>query len=214
VDDVKVTLITQKFSRMLEEFASIDPRLSFADIVRGVAIRVIAGALRRTKAADAEKIKARHEAQEWITLDDRKIKLSWYLHDDELYRRVHNTRIIRLNNKLASRGLSKKSWLHQAEKLGGSIKVPGFVAAANYRGESHPENVLHLETSAAGQFALKIINNSPIVQAAGGRDALLYAMAAETRYFYTVLARGGFNTFESRSKKYPGVYIRPTSTAA
>lgn len=214
VDSLKAQLVTRDFNRMLEEFASLDPKIEFAAIVRAVAIRVMAGALRRTKAADPEKIKARHAAAEWTTIDGRKIKLSWYLHDDEKYRRSVNHRVAVLNTKLGARGLSKQSWLYEAQKIGGTIDAPAYVTAANFQGRTHPENASVTELGGAAAFVLKVLNRSPIVQQAGGEYALIAAMAAETRYFFTLLSKGGFATAAKRAAKYPGVYVRPLSLAA
>lgn len=213
MDDLKVQLITSRFNRMLEEFAEVNPEVEFRDIVRAIAIRVIAGALRRTRAASIEGIRKDWEEREWVTLDGKKYNLFWYLKNDALWGRLESLRADKLARRLESRGLSKKSWLHQAEQLGGTVEVPAYVRSANYKGNSHPENVQFRERTGSADYALTIVNSSPIVQAAGGREALVIAMAAETRYFYTLLARGGFKTAQSRAAKYPGVYVRPAAAA-
>ncbi len=213
-DNVKVQLITSRFGKMLEDFAAIDPKVEFRDIVIGVAIRVIAGALRRTKAADPRRIRDGHAGATFTTMDGKIYKLSNYFHNESIWNRIEQKRRAALDTKLAARGLSKQSWLHQARQLGATLEVPAYVANANFKGQQHPENAAHMETGAGGQFALKIINSSPIVQAANGRFALIAAMSAETRYFYTLLARGGFATAATRAAKYPGVYVRPLALPA
>lgn len=212
MDEVKVTLITRNFGNMLEELASIDPRVEFRDVVREVAIRVIAGALRRTRIADPKKITAAHEKQEWTTLDGKKYKLSWH-EPDALYNRITRRRAERLAVTLGAVGLARRSWLDQAQELGGNIPVTGAVRRANYRGHNYPENVSSLESTTGGAYSLKIINSSPIVQAAGGERALLSAMAGETRYFYTLLAKGAFRTLASRAARYPGIFVQPATLA-
>lgn len=214
VDALRVELVTRDFNRMLGEFASIEPKLEFADIVRAIAIRVMAGALRRTRAADPEKIKRRHESAEWTTLDGKKIKLSWYLHNDSKYAAVENHRAAVLKSKLGARGLSKQSWLHAAQKLGGDAAAPAYVSSANSAGRTHPENASFSETGGGAAYALKVTNASPIVQQAGGEYALVGAMSAETRYFFTLLSKGAFRNAATRAAKYPGIYVRPLSTAA
>lgn len=214
VDSLKVLLVTNKFARMLSDFSSIDPTIEFSQIVRAVAIRVIAGALRRTRAADAQRIRESHEAAEFTTMDGKLYKLSNYFRNDALWGRIVEKRRASLQRKLDKRGLAKKSWLHVAEKLGGSIDAPAYVRKANASGNDFPENASFSESGQGMRYALTIINSSPIVQAAGGQAALVYAMQGETRYFYTLLARGAFRNAASRAAKYPGVFVRPLPSVA
>ena len=213
IDQAKVTLITRNFNRMLQDFAEISPEIEFKDIVRAVAVRVVASALRRTKAASTSGIKRNHDQAQWTTLDGKKYRLDWYLKKDPLWHRIESKRKRSLDRKLSARGLSKRSWLHQAEQLGTSLEVPAYVRNANYEGRSYPENVSFSEKRGGANYALKIVNASPIVQLAGGRNALIFAMSGETRYFYTLLEKGAFKTAASRAAKYPGVYARPRSGA-
>lgn len=214
LDQIKVEIITSRFGKMLEDFASINPEIEFRTIVRAVAVRVIAGALRRTKMAQAEAIRRRWADQEWITFDGKKYKLSWYLRNDVLWHQIEEFSLKALWLRQAARGLSKQSWLHQAQQLGENLSVPAQVTAANHAGRQYPGNVSHRETGAGTAYALTILNNSPIVQKAGGRDALAFAMAGETRFFYTSLEKGAFRSAASRAAKYPGVYVSPTAAAA
>lgn len=213
LDSLKVELITSRFNQMLEEFAEISPEIEFRDIVRAIAIRVIANALRRTKAADTQKIRARHEAREFTSMDGKKYKLSNHF-PDPVWEKLSARRAASLEVKLRSRGLAKQSWLYLAQDLGGTIDVPAYVPAANFKGQTHPENVSFIERGTGANYALKIINNSPVVQAAGGEQALVFAMAGETRYFFTLLSKGAFATAKSRAAKYPGIYARQLTAAA
>ena len=211
MDELKVQLITRDFNRMLEEFASLDPAVEFRTIVRGVAVRVIAGALRRTRAAQVASIRRDHAAREWITLDGKKYNLAYHYHNDALWGRIDRRRADDLSRRLGARGLAKQSWLHLARDLGATIEVPAYVDRANYDGLQYPINAAHVERRGGADYSLTILNSSPIVQNAGGRLALLSAMAAETRYFYTLLARGGFATAARRASHYSGVYVTPAA---
>lgn len=213
MDALKVEIITRDFNRMLREFAELEPRLEFGDIVRGIAGRVAAASLRRTRSADPNRIKRDYESREWTTLDGRKIKLSWHLHDDALHQRVVNHREDVLATKLGSRGLAKKSWLWFALPLGTKIDAPSYVHTANYSGRNHPENATTTETGTAATFVLTINNTSPIVQGAGGERALYQSMAGETRYFFTLLSKQAFRTAQARAARYPGVYVQPSAKA-
>lgn len=210
VDAVKVELVTRDFNRMLEEFAAIDPAVEFRDIVRGLAVRVVAGALRRTRAADPKKIQAAHEKATFTTLDGKLYKLSNYFHNDELWRRIQNHRVFSLQRKLNARGLAKQSWLHLGRKIGaGPISAPAWVSRANFKGEQYPGDVSFLESGAGLKFQLKITNASPLMKGAGGEWALVQAMAGETKYFWTLLAKHAFRNAATRASKYPGVYVKP-----
>lgn len=207
--NLKVQVVTARFSAMLQEFARIAPELEFRDIVRAAAIRVIAGALRRTRAADAANIRRRWANAKYTTMDGKLYNLSFYYHNDALWNRIVQKRQRSLQTKLNSRGLAKRSWLFEAEKLGAAelVDAPDYVTRANYKGVEYPLDAEYVERGSAMGYTLKIINSSPIVQAAGGEAALLGSMQAEARYFEVLLAKGFLSTAEQRAAKYPGVYV-------
>ncbi len=200
---------------MLEELAAIDPRIEFRDVVYAVAARVVFNALYRTRAAKSAAIRRTYQEKEYVTFGGKRYRLA-NRYPDQLWGRIDQFRRDRVAIKLAARGLSKKSWLHLAGELGARAtgSVPAYVQAANYRGNDHPENA---DTRAAGSgsdFALTIINSSPIVQAAGGRSALLTAMQGEIGYFRNNMAHEFYKTAASRAAKYRGIFITEQSIAA
>lgn len=209
-----VRIDASRFNAMLADFAAIEPGLEFRDIVHGTALRVCAGALRRTNAADPQRIRRDFENREWTTLDGKRYKLSWYLHNDALWHRIEQHRADTLATKLASRGLAKKSWIFFGPELGGIIDAPNFVHSANYKGEVYPEDAAIAEAGFGAGYQLTIFNSSPIVQKAGGARALQGAINGEARYFYVLLEKRAFRTFEGRAARYPGVYVRPSALAA
>ena len=212
VPALRVEIITRDFNRMLEQLALIDPRIEFATVVKGVAGRVIQGALNRTKAADAGKIKARAENRKYFTMDGKAYNLE-NRYPDEVWNRIAQLTQDSLAYKLAARGLSKKSWAHLGNQIGTPTKAPAYVMAANYKGASHPENADSVESGTSMDYALTIINSSPIVQFASGERALLAAMAGETRRFEVLMSKRAFRSVESRAKAYPGIFVRETLAA-
>lgn len=215
-DGLKVELITRDFNRMLEELASIDPRVEFSTVVKESAVRVIAGAMRRTRAAAAAGIRANFATKEWTTFNGKKYHIAEWRLPDPLWREISARRRERLQTKLNSRGLSKQSWLQVASALGRTITAPAYVVNANYRGQQYPVDGDKSEEGSGTNYALTILNSSPIVQAAGGRAAILAAMVGETRYFQRNMANRAFATIESRAKKYPGIFTSgvPSAIAA
>lgn len=215
-DDLKVELLTRDFGRMLDELAAIDPRIEFRDIVYAIAARVVFNALYRTNAAKASAIRRTWQEREYTTFGGKRYKLSHH-YPDQLWGRLEQFRADRLAVKLASRGLAKKSWYHLARDIGASsvpARVPGYVQSANYRGNDHPENADHANSGSGTAYALRIINSSPIVQAAGGERALMIAMQGELGYFRQNMAHQFYLSAESRAKKYPGIFTTPNLAAA
>ena len=82
------------------------------------------------------------------------------------------------------------------------------MSAANYKGRKYAEDGASREHGDGGGFALEIVNSSPIVQAAGGKNALLRGMRGETQYFRRNMENRAFRTLESRVKKYPQIFAR------
>lgn len=213
-DQLKVELIARDFNRMLEELAAIDYRVEFADVIRSEATSVIEGAMRRTKNAQAGRIRADFESKEWTTFNGKKYHIAVWRLPDALWREIQARRRERLQTKLNSRGLARQSWIHVASSLGRTIAAPAFVANANYKGRQYPIDGDKREDGTGANYALTIINSSPIVQAAGGRAALLSAMQGRISYFRRNMEHRGFRTLAERAKKYPGIFTSPVPAAA
>jgi hypothetical protein len=213
-DGLKVDLITARFNQMLEELAAIDSRVEFATVVDEVAVRVIAGAMRRTRSAAAGRIRRDFEAKEWTTFNGKKYKISEWRLPDPLWGEISARRRERLQTKLNARGLSKQSWVHVASALSRRLAAPAYVLNANYRGQQYPIDGNAFATGSSTDYARTIINSSPIVQAAGGRAALLAAMAGEIGYFRRNMAHHFYRTQAARAAKYPGIFTSSIPAAA
>jgi Tfp pilus assembly protein PilN len=213
-DGLKVEILTRDFNRMLEELAAIDPRVEFAHVVDEAATRVIAGAMRRTRAATAGGIRRDHEAKEWTTFNGKKYHIAVWRLPDPLWGEIAARRRESLQTKLNARGLSKQSWVHVAAALGRTVAAPAYVLNANYRGQQYPIDGAATSSGSGTNYARTIINSSPIVQAAGGRAALLGAMRGEINYFRRNMAHHFYRTQAGRAAKYPGIFTSPVPAAA
>jgi hypothetical protein len=211
---LKVELVTRNFNRMLADLAAIDPTISFADIIKNEATAVIGLALRYTRAANAGKIRADHAAREWVTFGGKKYNIAEWKLPNELWARVQRWRGERLRTKLNARGLAKQSWLHLATELGKQVAAPAYVVNANFRGLQYPMNADKREEGSSTNYALTIINSSPVVLFAGGELALLRGMARRTRYFRTNMAHHFYRSLATRASKYPGIYHSPVPSKA
>lgn len=206
---LRIEIIARDFNRMLEELADIDPRIEFRDVVIGAAERVLRGAIRHTKDAKAAGIRGDFEAKEYTTFNGTRYRLA-NRYPDRLWREIAAFRRERLQVKLNARGLAKQSWQHVAAAFGASLAgaTPGYVSAATFKGRQYPQDGASTESGSASDFALSIYNYSPIVQAAGGRGALLRAMQGETRYFQMNMEKRAFATLESRVRMFPQIFAR------
>lgn len=212
-NSLRMEIVARDFNRLLQELAAIDPRVEFRTVVVEMAGRVVQGAMNRTRAAQASSIRRDFESREYTTLDGKRYKLT-NSYPDALWARIREFRRGRLEVKLASRGLSKRSWHHLGTLIGAALRAPAYVTSAAYKGNSHPENARREESGTGPDYALTIINSSPIVQAAGGYGALIAAMAGETRRFEILMEQRAFRTVQSRAKAYPGIFVLPGAAAA
>jgi hypothetical protein len=208
-DSLKVELIARDFNRMLEEFADIDGRIEFKDVVLGVAERVMRGASNYTKSADPAKIRTAYGKKQYTSFNGKVYRISNRF-PDAIWNEIQRIRAEGLDVKLNARGLSRQSWNHVGASFGSSLAgdSPAYVTAANYKGRQYPEDGSSSESGTGGEYALTIKNDSPIVQAAGGKNALARAMNGETRYFEKNMEHRAFSTLASRVAKYPGVFAR------
>lgn len=208
---LKLEVITTDFNRMLAALARIDPKIEFSQIIKAEAIAVVRTALSRTKAAKVSAIRRDAEKREFTTFGGKRYFLA-NRYPTPLWNSIEAQRTKSLQTKLNSRGLSKKSWLHLGALLGANLSAPAYVQNANYNGRTYPEDAAKREEGTAAAYVLTIFNTSPIVQAAGGRRALLSAMRGRVTYFQRNLQHRAFRTIDTRAKAYPGIFV--TQTAA
>ncbi len=81
-----------------------------------------------------------------------------------------------------------------------ALTLRKHVVGANFKGRQYPQDGASTETGSATDFALTIINYSPIVQAAGGERAQVRAMQGEPRCFFVNLEKGLFRRWRAACK--------------
>ena len=211
---LKMEIVQDKFNAMLAELAAIDPSVEFADVIKSEAASVISTALARTDAADVAKIRNRSNDREWTTFNGKKYREAVWRLPTPIYQEIQRLRRQFVEIKLASRGLAKKSWYHLAQQIGRQARAPAYVVGATYRGREYPVDADHKESGSGSDYALMIINSSPIVGAAHGRPALEAAMYGRISYFQRNMEHHAFRTVETRARAYPGIFTSTVPPAA
>lgn len=209
-----VEIVTRDFNRMLAALADIDTAVEFGAVVKHEAGKVVESALRFTKSAQVAKIRADSENREWVTFGGKKYNVQDWRMPDPLWAQLTKFRRERLATKLAARGLGKQSWLHMARQIGQQIKFPAFVDRANYRGQQYPVDADSREEGSSRNYALTIINSSPVMEHAGGQSTLMRAMNGRTRYFERNMQHHAFRSLATRARAYPGIWTSPVPTKA
>ena len=204
---IRGEIIARDLNRMIEELAAIDATIEFRDVIIGVAERIVNRAGKLTDAAALAKIRKSQGFKEYTTFSGKTYRMTNRF-PDALWNSLTGQAYRNLQTKLNARGLAKQSWDHVGASFGASSDAPAYVKTANFSGRQYPTDGASKELKNAGAFALEIINSSPIVQAAGGKYALLKAMAGETMYFEKNLENRAFATVASRAKKYPQIFAR------
>ena len=169
--------------------------------------------MKYTKAGDAQRVRAKHEAASHSRQDiGRGLKLynlEWR-YPNAVWRALARARKESLRRKLAARGLSKQSWQRLAVAAGLEIKVPGYVArAVPTTGRTYPENAVAKRVGRGGRFSIRFMNLQPTVQIAqvGGRAAWQRALNGPAKSFATSLRKGVFRDLAQVSRRYPGLRV-------
>jgi hypothetical protein len=211
--ELKTYIVTRDFNRMLADLAAIAPQVEFSTVIKSEAAAVMRSAMAYTRVAEAGSIRARWAAQEWTTFGGKKYKIDEWLLPNPIWKAIRHARRESLQTKLAARGLSKQSWVHLAASFGAQLAAPAFVINANYRSQQYPIDTHSREEGTATTYLLSVINASPIVQFAGGREALLDAMARRASYFRKNIEHGVFSSVAVRAQRYPGIFTSPVPPA-
>lgn len=209
-----VEIVTRDFNRMLRDLTSIDTAIEFRSVVKHEAGKVVESSLRYTKAAQVQKIREASANREWVTYNGKKYNVQDWRMPDPLWAQINRFRRARLETKLAARGLGKQSWLHMVREISEQIKFPAFVDRANYRGKQYPVDADSREEGTSSNYALTIINSSPVMQYAGGQSVLIRAINGRTRYFRRNMEHHAFRTLATRARAYPGIWTSPVPTKA
>lgn len=129
---------------------------------------------------------------------------------DALWRSIKRARAANLKAALASRGLSKRTWLELARLIGFDIKAPGFVKKAKPsvgEGKFAANFTLRRAAGQSGRMSLTLTNAQPTIVKLRGGAILQRAITGRVKYFETSLRKGVFDDLVQVARRYPGIRI-------
>ena len=176
--------------------------VSFAEIIRSETKSILEAAAKKTAAAQVKLIESNVNAQPVRTLNGKRYFMK-NRYPDTIWKALQLQIKNSIKRRKDARGLSKKSWVQIAEKLGVEISVPNYVAKATSKGGDYPENAQGSEKQEGNAFYIQITNSrtySPTV-----RDAIRAAMRGRTNFFKKNLRLGVFQKTSEIAAKYPGL---------
>ncbi len=109
----------------------------------------------------------------------------------------------RLEEALARRGLTAATWLQVAKAIGAAAKAPGYIEKARI-----PANVGTGTVTVTGQnVTIEGGNKSLVLTATNtGTGIINRAINSRIKFFETSLAKGAFQTLQSKARAYPALF--------
>jgi hypothetical protein len=219
--DFKLSAKTEEFTRFCGELkarmGTIAPTLQ--RVIDHEVARVVEKALEKTDAADRQKIRERVknrakfeiEGQTYITNYRGKAQHV----PDRIWAIIEHKRRRMLLRKLAKVGLTKRSWLILARKLGEEIKAPAYVrqAKSEFLDGEVQNNVSVRRQGGGNRYGLRIDNRTPILRWTNGTQAWYGALEGRIRFYHRNVAAGVFDHAHTIGKKYKVVVKGPTVAA-
>jgi len=202
-----VNIDTRAFNSMCRELAR---KANVPDEVVLVAEvgKVLEKTIEYTPAASKSKIEARSDQGYYTTYNGR-IYYRLNRYTDNLWGAMEANRKALLRMRLRAIGLSKKSWIDIAVKLGLHVKAPAYARNAVARTGKVYSNVKTAISRQKGKLTVSFFNSQPTVNlpAVGGRRALEAAIAGRVKYFLGQMALKTFDDAAKIAKKYPGIRV-------
>ena len=196
-----INVVASDFSRAMRDLSRITG-VSFAEIIRAETKSILEAAAKKTAAAQVKLIEANAKDKPVRSLNGKRYYMK-NRYPDSLWAALQLQIKNSIKRRKDSRGLSKKSWVQVAEKLGISISTPNYVAKATTKGGDYPENAQGAEMHQGNAFHIEITNSrtySPTV-----RDAIRAAMRGRTNFFKKNLRLGVFQKTSEIAARYPGL---------
>ena len=192
----------------LRELQAMSPAREFGQILDHEVAAATTAAIRNTRVAKAGAIRATINSRDWMTYQGKKYYLE-HRYPTPLWRQLKAATRKSLQDKLARRGLSKRSWLSAYPALGQPTPaaIPAFVRNANARGRQFANTTI-ARSGTAAKATLALINRGPTAIPAGGRRAIIRAINGRASYFRRNMATGFSHTAARRAAKYPGIFVR------
>jgi hypothetical protein len=202
-----VKIDTRAFNSMCRELAQ---KANVPDEVTLVAEvgKVLEKAIEYTPAASRSNIQARFDNKQFTTYSSK----VYYLlnrYPDALWGNIDSRRKKDLSARLRAIGLSKKSWIDIAQRLGINVKAPAYARNAVARTGKNYQNVKTSISRQKGKLTIGIFNSQPTVNlpSVGGRRALQAAIDGRVKFFLGQMALKTFDDAAKIAKKYPGIRV-------
>ncbi len=218
-----VTVNTGKFNAMCEQLSQLSAT-SHQKVVTAEVGKILEKAIEYTKAASAQKIRARYAEFVPMSIDSYSPKrtrryggnlrgnyLVYYMenrYSNELWGRLTARRRMLIERTLAARGLAKKSWLQLAQALGIEIVAPDYVSTALATTGQNYNDVTAKTTASKDQVHIDISNAQPTVNAIGGVGALARAIDGRIKFFNANAEHAVFADVNKIAKAYPGLKLK------
>lgn len=216
---MSVTVDYSQFSRIVQEIAK-RAGVSAEAVLMSEAEAILGKALSGTKAANAGKIDAIHNAKKqgkttkgtpaWIEMDGKKYNLS-HRYPTAVWQKLMAENEKNRREKKARRGLSKQSWLTIARQLGLTIKAAAtYVSEARANGRAVTGATAGRKIKSGASVTLEGMNamQSALSFPAGGRVAIDRAIRGRISFFRNNLKKGVFDSVEGIRRAYGGLTLR------
>jgi hypothetical protein len=214
--DFKLQLVTKEFTLAMREMhRRLRNSVTYQQVVDHEVGRVMESAANKTGSANRQKIRESVARKSMFTVRGKKWGTKnfrsgreWRLPND-VWAGIEVRRNAMLTRKLAAVGITKRSWVNLAEKMGQPISVAGFVQAASVEADTSG-NTETRGTASTTAFIRMIKNSHPLldVPATQGIRAFFAAVAGRVNYFHTNVKKAVFTDLADAAAKYKGMNIR------
>jgi hypothetical protein len=203
---MSVEIVADKFNAYLSQLAAKLPAHEFADIIKGEAIAVLQGAMRRTSVASSKTITASVEAAPWRTMDGKKYKMD-HRYPDPVWRKLTAAKRASVRRRMKARGLARQAWVQIADSMGRKIDAPAYVLGAIPASGIRPRNGRSIEEGTGARYTITLFNESPLARYTGAEFALKLAMLGRVRAFENALRKKLFDDARFVARQYKGIEV-------
>jgi hypothetical protein len=179
--------------------------VTYEEVVKSETQKILEAASKYTVAAKVKLITENAKTKPVRTLNGKRYYMK-NRYPDALWAALQSQITTSIKRRQDARGLSKKSWLQIAEKLGFDISVPGYVAAATTRGGDYPENAQARENREGSDFSITLSNAR--TYSSSIYDAIRKAMNGREKFFKENMKAGVFKNIANIAAKYPGLNLK------
>lgn len=206
-----IQIVASDFTRAMRDMAKMTG-VSFQDIIRSETKSILEAAAKKTTAASVKLIETRAKEKVARTVNEKTYLLPGSAHapkgwrvSDTVWKALQQQIKSGIKRRKEARGLSKKSWMQVAEKLGMQISVPGYVSKATTTGGDYPNNTSATEIIQGRNFFIQLMNERTYSYSV--LDAIRAAIRGRTNFFKKNMRLGVFQKTSEIAAKYPGLKV-------